>query len=310
MERTLSESCGPARGDEGMVDQDKVVFVSRRWSMFCRSCGNGIQQRRRSHAHMIGRQQYARQVRSFPECCCFVADQFQHLLFVCFDGRPKAKIADFRMFSVLIQVETRCYHEMLMVRNKTWCSMSFVSLAPTIIHWAPLSRTTTTTKRTTATFLCLQTCPRVHNTYLRCTSTFCEVSERRTIHVPRDGPFGGIGIRSSPGCTSSAKSASRSHVHCSSSGRRCMNVASRGGLKYSSPRMLSWTSATNPDLRCSVLVSIVPDTFRCLLFLIRCCSRFRSHFCVWAGGPARGDVQDVSIHSSFQWVCRLCSCTV
>ena len=26
MERTLSESCGPARGDEGMVDQDKVVL--------------------------------------------------------------------------------------------------------------------------------------------------------------------------------------------------------------------------------------------------------------------------------------------
>ena len=64
--------------------------------MFSRSCGNGILKRRRSHAHMIGRQQYARQVRSFFECCVF-SEQLPQLLFA-LTAAPKAKIADFSIY--------------------------------------------------------------------------------------------------------------------------------------------------------------------------------------------------------------------
>ena len=71
----------------------------------------------------------------------------------------------------------------------------------------------------------------------------------RTTHVLRGGPFGGIGIRSSTGCTSSRNPASRSLLQCSS-GRRCVNVASRGGLKCSTPRLRSWISVRRPCLRC------------------------------------------------------------
>ena len=208
--------------------------------------------------------------------------------------------------------------------------MSLPSPPPTINHWAPPSLYYHHHRDNNNTWLCLQACPRVHNTSLRCTSMYCAVSECRcdrshhpcskgwtlchAAHRPETqhrGPFcnatlladhecgfarlfemqyaspavmdisegpwsamlysvyicvvgcsaaGGIGvlmlleqvyprkeklcvsaaahgvvcsgISSSTGCTSSGTQHRGSFLQCSSSGRRCVNVASRSGLKY------------------------------------------------------------------------------
>ena len=82
--------------------------------------------------------------------------------------------------------------------------------------------------------------------------------------------------RSSSGCTSSGNSASRFLLQCSFSGRRCMNVASRGDLQQQRPRLRSQTSERNPDLQCctrSHLVSFVPPLLSCSWAL--------QYGCVW-----------------------------
>ena len=115
--------------------------------MFCRSCGNDIQKRRRTHSHMIGREQYARQVRSFFESCFFFADQLPQLLFALTAG-PMANIADFRILGVLKKVrrllrsgtlvEKRSDHDMLMVRKQ---DMVFCFLSVSATNHQPLGTT-------------------------------------------------------------------------------------------------------------------------------------------------------------------------
>ena len=73
-------------------------------------------------------------------------------------------------------------------------------------------------------------------------------------------------------------------------------------IQYPTPAVMDISAA--PCLRCSLLVSMVCETFLCLLFYDSLLQKIPNAFCVWAGGRARGDVQDVSTHSFFEWVCR------
>ena len=203
---------------------------------------------------MIGRQQYARQVRSFPECCCFVADQFRHLLFVCFDGGTEGE--DCRFSNVF------CFDSggnKMLPRDVDGPKQDvvFYVLCVSATNQQPPSGS-----------------QNVPSLYLNVLRSF------RTSHHPC--PKGWTVRRHRH------KIVDRLHLF------RKLNIAvpfamlvlwptvrDRGFARWSAmPHARGHGSATNPD-------QWSPNPF-----------------CVWPGGPARGDVQDVSIHSSFQWVCR------
>ena len=79
-------------------------------------------------------------------------------------------------------------------------------------------------------------------------------------------------------------------------------------MQYSTPAVMDLSEAAVSAMLHSF--SMVCETFRCLLFLILFCRKFRTHF-VFGHEVVRGDVQDVSTHTSFQSVRRsVFFCTV
>ena len=100
VERRMSESCGSARGDEGMGAQDKVVLSAGAGVCSADCVTMAYNSKLRCHAHMIGRQ--GKFVASWN---VFFEGQLPQLLFA-LTAAPKAKIAYLRFLKCFDTDET------------------------------------------------------------------------------------------------------------------------------------------------------------------------------------------------------------
>ena len=118
----------------------------------------------------------------------------------------------------------------------------------------------------------------------------------------RCGLFGSTSVRSSTSCTSSGNSASRFLLQLQFI---WPTVRERGFARWSE---MQHSTPAVMNISVTALVCDAPPLFRwCAKPLLK---RIPNKFRVWAGGPARGDVQDVSVHHFLSVGVSFCSYTV